>query len=585
MLLRLKHDDGAVVYLNGEEIYRALMPQGFITPDTLATTDVSGAREKAFITVDVSNGLGFLLPGTNLLAVEVHQSSRASDDLSFDLELCANPEDPRLPDPPTVEFLAPVDTFYFLAGRPITLSADAFLAEGQIARVRFLDGATELGRRTSPPYTYIWTNPPLGKHTICVIADRLGGSSDIKFHELRVVTNLYPVVEMVQPAFHAQVPPGTPVSVEASATDDGGQVRKVSLFVKSAETWNATPILLGTRTLPPYAATAPGLAPGEYVAYAQAEDDAGALQQSEGVHFEVISSSRVLYTFNDCLAPPATSFPGAGNVGRIADDGTGQNCVVHLTDANQGNVFGVFLIPAILGGGHVDNLHLHWRSLVGGDSGAICTGTQFDRPGADGYSMSWAADLPNPPSYGNPGEEGAGTGLTVTVDTFDNGNGEAPGLEIKWRGTRVAFDNINPDPGLAKDFLRKGTLVDADLTIEPDGKAKFVYDGRILIAALANWTGIHDGSIMFGSRTGGACDNHWLDDLLIERAPTVSCGQNLRIARNGNNVVITWDGGGTLQSATTLNPPNWAAVPGNPAGFHSEVAAGVAKFFQVSCPP
>src|SRR6185436_6906337 len=35
MLLRLKHDDGAVVYLNGEEIYRALMPQGFITPDTL----------------------------------------------------------------------------------------------------------------------------------------------------------------------------------------------------------------------------------------------------------------------------------------------------------------------------------------------------------------------------------------------------------------------------------------------------------------------------------------------------------------------------------------------------------------------
>jgi hypothetical protein len=213
---------------------------------------------------------------------------------------------------------------------------------------------------------------------------------------------------------------------------------------------------------------------------------------------------------NDCLLPPGTSFPGAGNVGRIADDGTGSNCVVHLTDANQGNAFGVFSIP--MPPYITNSLHMHWRSLVGGDTNAVCTG------GADGYSMSWGSDLPNPPSYGNPGEEGAGSGLIVTVDTFDNGGGEAPGLEIKWQGALVAFDNINPDPGLAKDFLRKGVFVEADLTVDTAGQATFTYDGHVLTATLLDWSGIPGGGcIMFGARTGGACDNHWIDDLFIEK--------------------------------------------------------------------
>lgn len=288
------------------------------------------------------------------------------------------------------------------------------------------------------------------------------------------------------------------------------------------------------------------------------------------------------YDFNDCLLPSGTSFPGAGNVGRIADDGTGRNCVVHLTDANQGGAFGVFSIPPPFGGGNVDNIHMHWRSLVGGDNGAICDAAQFDRPGADGYSMSWGADLPNPPSIGNPGEEGAGTGLIVTVDTFDNGGGEAPGLEIKWRGTRVAFDDISPDPGLAKDFLRKNAFVEADLTVDTAGQATFTYDGRVLAATLAGWTGIAGGNIMFGARTGGACDNHWIDDLLIEEGrPVTSCGRNLSVVRNGNSVLITWDGGGILQSTPSLVPSSWADVPGNPAGSYVTYTTGSAQFFRL----
>jgi len=85
LTLRLLRDDGAVVYLNGVEVFRSNMPAGPITFTTLASTDVSGAAENTFVTASLNPAL--LVNGTNVLAVEVHQSAPNSDDLSFDLEL------------------------------------------------------------------------------------------------------------------------------------------------------------------------------------------------------------------------------------------------------------------------------------------------------------------------------------------------------------------------------------------------------------------------------------------------------------------------------------------------------------------
>ncbi len=80
--LRYLIDDGAVVYLNGQEIARLNMPNGALTPDTLATTF---ANEDALsqVSVDLS---GKLVAGTNVLAVEIHQSD-ASTDAGFDMAL------------------------------------------------------------------------------------------------------------------------------------------------------------------------------------------------------------------------------------------------------------------------------------------------------------------------------------------------------------------------------------------------------------------------------------------------------------------------------------------------------------------
>ena len=83
--LRILRDDGAVVYLNGAEAFRTNMPAGTITNTTLASTAIGGAEESAFVSAELSPSL--LVAGSNVIAVEVHQSDPTSSDISFDLEL------------------------------------------------------------------------------------------------------------------------------------------------------------------------------------------------------------------------------------------------------------------------------------------------------------------------------------------------------------------------------------------------------------------------------------------------------------------------------------------------------------------
>lgn len=83
--LEVLRDDGAVVYLNGREILRSNMPGGTISNRTFAASAVGGASESAFFADLVSPTN--LAAGTNLLAVEIHQSDASSSDISFDLRL------------------------------------------------------------------------------------------------------------------------------------------------------------------------------------------------------------------------------------------------------------------------------------------------------------------------------------------------------------------------------------------------------------------------------------------------------------------------------------------------------------------
>lgn len=83
--LSIRRDDGAVVYLNGAEVARTNMPAGPITATTPASSAISGSGETTF--TDLSFAAAGLVSGANVLAVEIHQSSATSSDISFDASL------------------------------------------------------------------------------------------------------------------------------------------------------------------------------------------------------------------------------------------------------------------------------------------------------------------------------------------------------------------------------------------------------------------------------------------------------------------------------------------------------------------
>ena len=81
--LNLLRDDGAVIYLNGVEILRDNMPEGSISYQTLASSTIGDEAEEGYTSYTLPRSA--LVSGTNTIAVEVHQSSEDSSDISFDL--------------------------------------------------------------------------------------------------------------------------------------------------------------------------------------------------------------------------------------------------------------------------------------------------------------------------------------------------------------------------------------------------------------------------------------------------------------------------------------------------------------------
>jgi hypothetical protein len=161
LFLRLRRDDGAVVYLNATEIFRSNMPDGGVTYTTPAASAVSGAAETAFFGTSVSPAR--LRPGTNVLAVEVHQANPTSSDVSFDLELAGNvtvanaPPQLAITDPPDGAFIPPGN---------ISISATALDPDGLVAFVEFYAGANKIGVALTEPFAMVWPDVSPGTYLL-----------------------------------------------------------------------------------------------------------------------------------------------------------------------------------------------------------------------------------------------------------------------------------------------------------------------------------------------------------------------------------------------------------------------------------
>jgi len=84
LILRVDYDDGFKAYLNGFEVARANLPEGIVSHDTRATRSHEAGTPRDF---DISDHKDKLRTGANVLAIQVHNRSITSSDLSMTPEL------------------------------------------------------------------------------------------------------------------------------------------------------------------------------------------------------------------------------------------------------------------------------------------------------------------------------------------------------------------------------------------------------------------------------------------------------------------------------------------------------------------
>ena len=155
LAVRVLRDDGAVVHLNGNEIFRSAMPAGTISYGTFASSTASGSDETTnFYATAVNPEL--LVEGVNTLAVEIHQADLTSSDLSFDLELLANT--PLGNQPPRV-FLSGVTNGQVVAPDTVlTLLVTATDAETSVTNLRVFNNGVLLTNTSGAGATLVLSN-------------------------------------------------------------------------------------------------------------------------------------------------------------------------------------------------------------------------------------------------------------------------------------------------------------------------------------------------------------------------------------------------------------------------------------------
>ncbi len=104
IVMKARRDDGIIVYINGTQRYKNNMPTT-VSYTTKASADASDDGNTWFSTTLLAS---HFVNGNNVIAVEIHQRSASSSDISFDLELTATVSGPDVT-APTVSTLSPAD--------------------------------------------------------------------------------------------------------------------------------------------------------------------------------------------------------------------------------------------------------------------------------------------------------------------------------------------------------------------------------------------------------------------------------------------------------------------------------------------
>lgn len=258
--LRIKYDDGAVVYLNGVEAFRVNMPEGPVTFSTLASTVAENNVVEAAIPTSLLNS------GDNVIAVEVHQVAVASSDLGFSLELRAGGI-PPIED--TIVSVAVIDGTAVEGGPTAVINPATFALRrtgnlGTAIPVHFtLSGTASNG----VDYRYITNTAVIPANStqflvhVVAMLDEITEGPETAVLEITQInclvpspecytvgvpnrgtvtildgfgTNRAPIVQLVAPPNGTSYPAGTNIMLVAAATDTDGTVRRVDFTANNS---------------------------------------------------------------------------------------------------------------------------------------------------------------------------------------------------------------------------------------------------------------------------------------------------------------------------------------------------------------
>ena len=166
LVINLLRDDGAAIYLNGQEMVRDGIASGAGFA-TFAAIVVANTDEITYFPHVVSASA--LVAGNNVIAVEVKNTGTTSSDLGFDMDMAGDLV-------PIVTLTSPSSGQVFNPSTPILIVAEA-LDDGGIDSVQFYDGLDFIGQDLTPPYSFTWSNVVDGAHVLTAVATDSTGNS------------------------------------------------------------------------------------------------------------------------------------------------------------------------------------------------------------------------------------------------------------------------------------------------------------------------------------------------------------------------------------------------------------------------
>jgi hypothetical protein len=198
--------DGAVYYVNGNEVRRVRMPDGMVSYGTAASATNSPAGHPDVFGIDGS-GLVPAAVGDNILEVETHQAPASSADMVFGLSLTASTHYPVL----VVSTNLPANQTV-LAGQPVTFTSDVIGSGPLTYQWYFNDSAIAEANGSTYTIPLVLTNNA-GTYYLSV-SNSFSGASTLG---ALLTVNSTPVIITAQPASQI-VSEGSPATISVAVS-------------------------------------------------------------------------------------------------------------------------------------------------------------------------------------------------------------------------------------------------------------------------------------------------------------------------------------------------------------------------------